>query len=188
MVLTLPRPRPRREAGPRGTVWPPPCSLAQVILSALATLGGSGRGLWGSVAQARGSSRGDSEATTKVVSSFSHAGPGQLCGAAEERVCWGLPLSGPVLFLTRRGGGGLSRGHPAPAVTHLGENGKIRESRGQACVPSCGTALRESHGSLVSPHGGPAFWEPWLWRSREDAASDSNSYSDLLQCVTLNKL
>lgn len=85
------------------TGQPPPCSLARVILSALATPGGCGRGLWESLAQARRSSCGDSEAATKVVPSFSHAGPGQLCGYAEERVYWDLPLAGPDLFLARRG-------------------------------------------------------------------------------------
>lgn len=63
---------------------------------------------------------------------------------------WVLPLAGPICS-SPGGGGGISRGHLAPAVTHLGENGKIQESRGQACDPSSGTALSESHGSLVSP-------------------------------------
>lgn len=145
-----PRPHPQQGAGPRGTGRPPPCSLAPVIPSAPATPGGCGRGQWGSLARARRSSCGDSEAATKVVPSFSHAGPGQLCCDAEElRSTGSCPWPDPI-YSSPGGGGGISRGHLALAVTHLGENGKIQESRGQACVPSSGTALRESHGSLVS--------------------------------------
>lgn len=71
--------------------------------------------------------------------------------ATRKRACTGTcPWPDPMCSLPGEGGG-ISRGHLAPAVTHLGENGKIQESRGQACVPSCGTALRQSHGSLVSP-------------------------------------
>lgn len=71
--------------------------------------------------------------------------------ATRKRACTGTcPWPDPICSLPG-GDGGLSRGHLAPAVTHLGENGKIQESRGQACVPGCGSALRESHGSLVSP-------------------------------------
>lgn len=44
---------------------------------------------------------GDSEAATKVVPSFSHAGPGQLYGDAEERVYWDLSLAGPDLYLAQ---------------------------------------------------------------------------------------
>lgn len=71
--------------------------------------------------------------------------------ATRKRACTGTcPWPDPICS-SPGGGEGLSRGHLAPAVTHLGENRKIQESRGQACVPSCGSALRESHGSLVSP-------------------------------------
>lgn len=57
-------------------------------------------------------------------------------------------------------GSSPSRGRLAPAVMHLGENGKIPESRGQACVPSCGTALRESRGSVVTPRRTCGFRAP----------------------------
>lgn len=71
--------------------------------------------------------------------------------ATRKRACTGTcPWPDPICSSPGEGGG-LSRGHLAPAVTHLGENGKIQESREQACVPSCGSALGESHGSLVSP-------------------------------------
>lgn len=59
----------------------------------------AGGGQWGSLARARRSPRWDSEAASKVVPSFSHAGPGQLCGDAEELVCWDLPLAGPERLL-----------------------------------------------------------------------------------------
>lgn len=150
MVQTSTRLRPQLGAGPRGTARPPPCSLARVILSALAKLCGCRRGQWGSLAQARRSTCWDSEAATKVVPSFSHASSGQLCGDAEARVYWDLPLARPDLFLARRGWRTLT--WPPRSRSHaLGRKRKIQESREQACVPSCGSALRESHGSLVSP-------------------------------------
>lgn len=76
-----------------------PRGLARVILSVLATPGGSGRGQWGSLARACRSPSWNSEAATKVVPSFSHAGPSQLCGDAGELVCWDLPLAGPERLL-----------------------------------------------------------------------------------------
>lgn len=65
------------------------------------------------------------------------------CVATLKRSCAGTcPWPDPS-------GSSPSRGRLAPAV--MGENGKIQESRGQACVPSCGTALRESRGLVVTP-------------------------------------
>lgn len=151
MVQTSTRLRPQLGAGPRGTARPPPCSLARVILSALAKRCGCRRGQWGSLAQARRSSCWDSEAATKVVPSFSHASSGQLCGDAEARVYWDLPLARPDLFLARRGWRALtwpprSRSH---ALGRKRKDSGVTRTGLRSQLWLC--AERESHGSLVSP-------------------------------------
>lgn len=51
------------------------------------------------------------------------------CVATLKSACAGTcPWPDPICSLP-------SRGHLVPAVMHLGENGKIQESRGQACLP-----------------------------------------------------
>lgn len=186
MVRTSTRLRPQLGAGPRGTTRPPPCSLARVILSALAKPCGCRRGQWGSLAQARRSSCWDSEAATKVVSSFSHASSGQLCGDAEARVYWDLPLARPDLFLARRGWRALT--WPPRSRSHA--LGRKRKDSGVTR-----TGLRSQLWLCAER-------EPWVisfpaadlrFRSPGCGAAGRmllririlNSY--LLQCVTLNK-
>lgn len=111
----------------------------------------------------------------------------RVSSVATRKPCTGTcPWPDPICS-SPGGGGGLSRGHLAPAVTHLGENGKIQESRGQACVPGCGSALRESHGSLVSPAADLRFRSPGCGAAGRMLLRIRILNSYLLQCVTLNK-
>lgn len=95
---------------------------------------------------------------------------------------WPDPICSPP-----GGGGGLSRGRLAPAVTHFGENGKIRESRGQACAPSLWRCAEGEPRVISFPATDLRFPSPGCGAAGRMLLRIRILTHNLLQCVTLNK-